>query len=250
MAMRLVLAVSSSVLLVAVIRLISLRFDVVALFMNDLAWLVDAVSSGTLTVEPIDKNNDVGDDVGDAAPLWYAFLLGEFTLSVLLPLGVHGLLTSTRATAKVTKSVSTYLVLAIVMGLFLAHRSIKEDEDSAFGTMVGRNRMILLALLAFVLAYILFLDPGKRDTNPKTIRMANKGADGAVVYYTFQAVRLFVKLGGLFNVLAGCMVLYMGTSALGPPDLLPNLVWEGFGTRYDVEPHLEETRQIPRSSFM
>ena len=253
--LRSVLATFSVSTLILSARLIAARFNVVELLENDLVGIVEKLSfQGLTVVESLTTTSSSSSSFEGDDALWYAFLYGELTLSVLVPLGVHGLLTSTRQCDYVSSSVSTYMMLAIVLGLFLAHRCIDgairteqqkysaENDDlmTPFEKMVGRNKLLVMAILSFILSYILILGdkaaalssertntstPSNRTTPP------NKKDDGVAVYYTYQFVRTLVKSSGVFNVVVACMVLYMATYSSGPADLIPQLKFQA----YDLE---------------
>jgi len=253
--LRSVLATFSVSVLIVSVRLIAARFNVVELLENDLVWIVEKLSfQGLTVVESLTTSSSSSSSFNGHNALWYAFLYGELTLSVLVPLGVHGLLTSTRQCDYVTSSVSTYMMLAVVLGLFLAHRCMdgaieaeqqkypSEDDDfmTPFEKMVGRNKLLVMAILSFILSYILILgdkaaalspDGTNASTTSNRITPPNKEDDGVAVYYAYQFVRTLVKLSGVFNVVVACMVLYMATYSSGPADLIPKLKFQD----YDLE---------------
>ena len=256
LALRAVLATFSVCTLVLSARLIAARFNVVELLENDLIWIVEKLSfQGLTVVESLTTSSSSSSSSEGDQVLWYAFLYGELTLSVLVPLGVHGLLTSTRQCDYVSSSVSTYMMLAIVLGLFLAHRCMDgvikteqqkystEDDNlmTPFEKMVGRNKLLVMAILSFILSYILILGDkaaalSSEGTNTSSTTLnrttpPNKKDDGVTVYYTYQFIRTLVKSGGVFNVAMACMVLYMATYSSGPADLIPQLKLQA----YDLE---------------
>jgi hypothetical protein len=251
--LRVVLATFSLSVLTIGGRLITLRFNITELIKTDLVWFVETLCIQQLTVvdnltssSSSSSHNSTANDGNNN--LWYAFLYAEFTLSVLLPLGIHGLLTSTRRCDEVTSSISTYMVLAVILGLFVAHRCMDDviirgndseegDDENSFERMVGRNKLLVMAILSFFLSYILVLgdESAKLSTNkrPSTVQERTttpptKENDGVIVYYTYQVVRFLVKLSGVCNILISCVMLYLITYSKGPTDLIPILKWGDF----------------------
>ncbi|KAL7501927.1 hypothetical protein ACHAWX_000404 [Stephanocyclus meneghinianus] len=226
-----------------------MQFNVIELIQNDMVWIIERFDIGQWTVVDYLALSSSGSDTDST--LWYPFLYGELTFSVLIPFGVHGLLASTRRCDEVKSSVSTYMLLAVVLGLFLAHQcmgdtvkreqeqGVVRDFENTFERMVGQNKLIVMALLSFVLSYILVLGDVSSKLSPTpprsnaTISTQKRITydDGIVVYYTYQAVRCIVKSSGVLNISVASMVLYMGAYSNGPMDLIPNLKWH----EYDLE---------------
>ena len=159
---------------------------------------------------------------------WVCFLGGEFTFSVLLPLGFHLLMTSTQG----GKSISAFVALFILAGMTLAHGVASRFEFTIEDkNMIIDNVSFLSKIIVVLTCYMIFC--GMNDgTNPffsSNIPRLTPQTSSAT------AVRILVKTVGFLNTLTAVFVIYLGLSVRSPAELLPNLKWEGFGYRYDIE---------------
>lgn len=199
--LRLFLLVAGGFALVSVVQLTANGFDTRGFFLEE--------TTTSSAPDGEKQNND--DNIK-----WISFLGGEFTFSCLLPLGYHLL----QASLQGGRSLSTLLVLSVLAGV-------------ALGQVVAENDVLvdstwMLAMLAIILLYIV-LD--KRGGAPVYYGLDRTTVKTARFY---SMVRIIVKIFSFLLLLTGIMVLGMGLTAKSPADLLPSLLWTGFGYEYNL----------------
>ena len=197
-------------------------------------------------------------------PTWVSFLGGEFTFSVLLPLGIHILNISMSPMTTMSRSLSMQLASSILIGLLIAHgvvliyllttkeTSFEQQQQQQYDTLWNQLKVLVLGLMMLLFVTLVGRGSGvgysDDDNQQKIADTCSSAADDNNrttaeknnhhhhhPSRSFTTVRALVKGNAILQIFTAVMVIGMGLSAVqGPNALLPNLLWEGSGYRYDV----------------
>lgn len=147
-------------------------------------------------------------------PIWMVFLGGEFTFSCMFQIGYHMI----QACIEGGRSLSTFVVLSIMTGVALG--------QVIAGQMLIVDGVHLSAAFLLVTVYIIS-DSRGGESNGNKPSVSTKTA-------FYSPVRILVKVGSVLLIITGVLVLGMGLTVKRPSDIVPQLLWNGFGYEYNL----------------
>lgn len=148
-------------------------------------------------------------------PIWMVFLGGEFTFSCMFQIGYHLI----QACIKGGRSLSTFIVLSIMTGVALG--------QMIAGQILIVDEVHLSVAFLLVTAYTISDSRGGESNGIKSSVSTQKTA-------FYSPVRILVKVSSVLLIITGVLVLRMGLTVKQPSDIIPQLVWNGFGYEYNL----------------